>query len=54
MVHQNHGRSQDFFRGGGTLFPKNFQKICKKCFKKFGKNFQKISKNFFKNIQKNF
>ena len=24
-----HGRSQDFFRGGGTLFQKNFHKIFK-------------------------
>ena len=34
-----HGRSQDFFfGGGGTLFQKNFQKIFKKCCKKFCKN----------------
>ena len=25
-----HGRSQDFFRGGGTLFQKKFQKILRK------------------------
>ena len=55
-------RSQDFFRGGGTLFQKNFQKILKifpkkiqKFFKNIQKNFKKFSKNFqkiFKNFEK--
>ena len=56
-----HGRSQDFFSGGGgeTLFQKNFQKILKKYSKniqkilKNSKNFQKYSKNIWK-IFKNF
>ena len=37
----SHGRSQDFFRGGGKHF---FKKI----FKKFSKNIQKNSNNFQK------
>ena len=48
-----HGRSQDFFRGGGTLFPKNFQKICKniqKLFKKLCTNFLTIFKKLPKNL----
>ena len=45
----DHGRSQDFFRGGGgTLIQKNFQKILKK----YSKNFQKIFPKNSKNIQK--
>ena len=50
-----HGRSQDFFSGGETLFQKNFQKIRKKIqkiFKKNSKNFQKILKNIQKNVKK--
>ena len=45
---RRHGRSQDFFSGGGgeTLFQKIFQKILKKN----SINFQKI----FKNIHKKF
>ena len=41
-----HGRSQEFFSGGGTLFQKNIQKI----FKKFLKNFLKFSKKLQKNL----
>ena len=44
----DHGRSQDFFSGGGETI---FQKILKKIFKKFSKNIQKNSKNL-KNIEK--
>ena len=43
-----HGRSQDFFSGGGTLFQKNFQKI----FKNFVKNFVNIFKKFSKIFKK--
>ena len=45
-----HGRSQDFFRGGGTLFQKIFQKILKE----FSKNVQIIFQKIFKKISKTF
>ena len=41
----NHGRSQDFFFGGGHLF--------KKIFKKYSKNFVKNFVKFFKKLAKN-
>ena len=41
-----HGRSQDFFRGGGGKhFSKKFQKI----FKNFQKNYKKFVKKMAKN-----
>ena len=50
----DHGRSQDFFRGGEHFFKKfskNFQKYAK-FIEKFSKNFVKIFKKFQKNFQK--
>ena len=63
LLHSSqHGRSQDFVRGGNT-FSKNFQKYSKNLLKNFQKipeNFQKITKksekifkNFLKKIAKN-
>ena len=50
-----HGRSQDFFSGGGNTFSKKFSKnspkIIKKFWKKIKKEFKKIQK-ISKNIQK--
>ena len=51
--YMNHGRSGDFFRGGG-VFPKKFSKNFVKIVKKFPKNFQKYSKNFQIIFLKNF
>ena len=48
-THLKHGRSQDFFRGGGTLFQKNFKKYSKNFVNNFVKFFKKFEKNF-KNI----
>ena len=42
------GVARIFFRGGGTLFPKIFQKILKKYSNNFQKKFKKNSKNFKK------
>ena len=56
LYRQVHGRRQDFFSGGGTLFQKFFKKLPKnfqKLFKKFSNNIQKIFKKFSK-IFKNF
>ena len=50
----NHGRSQDFFSGGGNTFSKNFSKNSQKIFKKIFKNIQKIWKNIQKNFLKKF
>ena len=49
--HLTHGRSQDFFSGGGTLFQKKFQKIFQKILKKI---FKKFSKKYTKKILKKF
>ena len=53
-----HGRSQDFFSGGGNTFSKKFsknsQKKIQKIFKKFSKNIQKYSQKILKNFQKKF
>ena len=52
-----HGRSQDFFRGGGNTFSKKFSKNFQKNCKKFSKIFKKSSNIFkknFKNFQKIF
>ena len=46
------GVARIFFRGGETLFQKNFQKILKKYAKNFQKIFQKNSKKIPKNFKK--
>ena len=46
-----HGRSQDFFYRGGTLFQKIFQKIHYKASKNLQKIFKKIQKSFKKFLE---
>ena len=54
-LYAKHGRSQDFFSGGGTLFQKIFKKYSKNFVKNFVKFFKKFAKKICKkNLQKKF